>query len=330
MDDLYFIELFKKFVNHATTKAETHTLLKWIKKDPRSLDAWMDNEWQTAPNQIPQEVKERILDRIYLLMEKTDEQMVPSTRIRLMGWMKYAAIIFFPILLFTLGYVYSERIYLSQQGSQLTAVLTQTGERVKIILPDSTVAWVNSESRLSYANDYNVKNRILHLEGEAYFDVMKKPNSPFIVQTDYFSVEALGTEFGVCAYRSDKQATAILVEGKVQVERDKQKIILLPDEKALFDKEKNKMSKGQCVDSRRFGEWKSGNIYLENETLDEAVRRLKRIYPIKVVFQSTEVKQKYFTGYLPSDNLASVLEALKLASHVQYEQKSDTVFFSAQ
>ena len=90
------------------------------------------------------------------------------------------------------------------------------------------------------------------------------------------------------------------------------------------------MSKGECVDSRRFGEWKNGNIYLENETLDEAVHRLKRIYSLNDVFESEELRQKRVTGYLRSDNLASVLEALMLSSQIQCEQRSDTVFFRAQ
>lgn len=331
MDNLYLIQLFQKFVNHTATKDEIHILLEWIKKDSHCMDTWMDEEWQAAPDQIPAEVKERILNRIYLLMDKSEQTTsLPSPRMRWMRWAKYAAVILFPILLFVLGYNYSDTRYLRSSASQTTAILTNKGERVKIILPDSSIAWVNSESRLSYAADYNMKKRTLHLEGEAYFDVRKNPDAPFIVKTDYFSVKALGTEFGVCAYQSDKNASAVLVKGKVEVERDSRKMILLPDEKILFDKEKNQMVKGECVDSRRFAEWKNGNIYLENETLDEAIHRLKRIYPLNVVFESEEVKLKRFTGYLRSDNLTSVLEALMLSSHVQCEQRSDTVFFRAQ
>lgn len=330
MDNLYFIELFHKFIARTATKDEIRILLEWIKKDSRYIDAWMDEEWEAAPNQIPSEVKERILNRIYLLMDKSGQTIQLSVRRKWMRWTKYAAVIFFPIFLFLMGYYYSDRMHFRSSGLQTTAILTNKGERVMVILPDSSVAWVNSESRLSYATDYNTKERTLHLEGEAYFDVRENPDIPFIVKTEYFSVKALGTEFGVCAYQSDKKASAVLVKGKVEIERDSRKTILLPDEKILFDKAENRLSKEECIDSRRFGEWKNGNIYLEGETLEEAVRRLKRVYHLNVVFESEEVKEKRFTGYLRSDNLVSVLEALMLASHVECEQRSDTVFFRAQ
>ena len=82
----------------------------------------------------------------------------------------------------------------------LQTITVPAGQRINITLADGTNVWLNARTTIQYPITFNEKERLVKLDGEAYFDVTKDKSKPFIVQTNNYNVEVLGTKFDVDSY----------------------------------------------------------------------------------------------------------------------------------
>ena len=97
-------------------------------------------------------------------------------------------------------------------------VATKSGSRTRIQLPDGSTVWLNGNSKLVYDNkSFGEKLRQVTLTGEAYFDVVKNVNKPFIIHTNRMDIKVVGTAFNVKAYPGEKNSEASLVRGSIEV-----------------------------------------------------------------------------------------------------------------
>ncbi len=113
-----------------------------------------------------------------------------------------------------------------------TEMSTTHGSRSKLVLPDSSVVWLNSGSRLTYDKDFGTSNRATQLTGEAFFEV-RKGKTPFTVQAAQMHIKVMGTAFNVKAYDNEPVETS-LIHGRVEVTLDKrpgEPFYLKPNEK---------------------------------------------------------------------------------------------------
>lgn len=100
---------------------------------------------------------------------------------------------------------------------QQLVVCAPSGHKSQVLLPDGTHVWLNAESRLTYASNFNTENRTVTLEGEAYFDVTKSIKHPFMVRTGVIDVKVMGTSFNVRSHTDEPTISVALVRGKVQL-----------------------------------------------------------------------------------------------------------------
>ena len=160
---------------------------------------------------------------------------------------------------------------------------TETGVIGRVVLPDGTEVWLNAESRITFPNEFSSAQREVEIEGEAYFDVVKDDQHPFIVHTKYFTTKVLGTSFDVKAYRKET-AHVVLVSGKVEVTAyEKHKQTLSMGEMASFGND-GQMQKTN-VDTYSYIQWKDGFFYFDRTPLGDIMRELGRWYDINIVFE---------------------------------------------
>ncbi|NJK86715.1 MAG: FecR domain-containing protein [Bacteroidales bacterium] len=152
---------------------------------------------------------------------------------RLLNLSKYAAI-------FVLG-IFTAYIIINQfNGKKINEVNwitaeTQSGQKAKFVLPDNSVIWLNSDSRLLFPADYLTrKKRIVKLEGEAYFSVNDQKGKTFSVKTRDYDVTVKGTEFNIMAYNDFDKTETTLIEGSVVISRGEKEITLKPGEMDCF------------------------------------------------------------------------------------------------
>ena len=165
-------------------------------------------------------------------------------------------------------------------------ILVPYGTRAKVTLSDQSVVWLNAGSRLIYPSEFRGKERKVILFGEAFFDVEKNPERPFVVETSGYRIKVLGTQFNVSAYPGDDISQTVLTEGSVQVtmEQDNwfdKNIVLKPNELFAYNKASNS-SKIEKVRPEMYVLWKDGILQFEKEDLSRILKKLERFYNIQI------------------------------------------------
>ena len=198
------------------------------------------------------------------------------------------------------------------------------GGECMIKLDDGTKVWVNAETKLKYPVAFVGDRREVVLEGEAFFDVAKN-EKPFIVKTSFGDVRVLGTAFGISAYASEPESYTTLVRGKVSVEREGGKpVVILPGEQVVTSKD-GKMMK-QKVDVEEFVGWKDGIYVFKEKSLGEIMKTLERWYNISVDFQDKSLVDLPFTGNLKRyDDINVFFDALTRTGDMKYRVKGNQV-----
>ena len=211
------------------------------------------------------------------------------------------------------------------EGLRLNRLSVPKGGDFSLTLADGTVIRLNADSRLQYPSEFSGDSRIVYLEGEAFFNVAKDKTKPFIVKTSFGDVRVLGTAFGISAYASEPESYTTLVRGKVSVEREGIKpVVILPGEQVVTFKD-GKMIK-QEVDVEEFVGWKDGIYVFKEKSLGEIMKTLERWYNISVDFQDKSLVDLPFTGNLKRyDDINVFFDALTRTGDMKYRVEGNQV-----
>lgn len=232
-------------------------------------------------------------------------------------------------------------------------VFTKKGSKTNLVLPGGTKVWVNADSRLVYSKSYGDDLREVYLTGEAFFDVAKDKEHPFIVHTQYMDVRALGTAFNVRAYSNDVSPQTTLIRGSVEVlvKESREKIILKPYEKLIVqnnfinnnsyndittgDREHTAQPpfllqklKPNSKDSTVLEtQWVQNKLVFQKQNISELVPTLERWYNVKIIIKGNNgINNNLLSGTFDNDGLMDVLESLKLSAGIKYKISKDSVF----
>jgi len=215
-------------------------------------------------------------------------------------FLKTAAIIVFVLSTSISSYL----IFTNNIGNNKLAnceTVVPLGSQAKIILPDGTVAWLNSGSTLKYNNLYGKKNREVLLTGEGYFEVTKDKSKPFLVYTNNIEIKVLGTVFNVRSYLDDPTVEVNLLEGKVDVTTlnngSSKKLSLIPNEKIIYTKNTGTMFSYK-TDASKSAQWTIGKLCFVDASLEDIAKDLERRYDVKIKLETANVKNEIFSGSL--------------------------------
>jgi ferric-dicitrate binding protein FerR (iron transport regulator) len=205
-------------------------------------------------------------------------------------------------------------------------VMTENGYKTKIRLPDGTHVWLNSGSRLICSSDYNQNNRVVRLEGEAFFQVKKNTGIEFTVETERINIVARGTAFNVSAYSEDATIDVSLLQGKVILEGIPDDIFLTelaPDQQASVSK-KDLTCTVQACDAAMESLWIRNKLKFENTPATEVFRKLERWYGVKIY--AANRKNDIFYGFtVKSESLREILDEINKITPIVYKVNGEEV-----
>lgn len=237
-----------------------------------------------------------------------------ALRSRLIALSRYAAAL---ILAGTVAAVILLGLNRPADNRDLTA-LVAPGNRTELILPDGSKVKLNSVSELSYdCNDRS--RRVVRLSGEAYFDVAKDADRPFIVEIGDMNIEVHGTSFNVNAYNLQRVETA-LVSGSVTITGEALKgrsYKLRPGEKAVFNANNGAISISDSDMALATG-WTRGRLVFEDEPLAEVIKRIERWYGVDIELKRSGVSGDLLTGAFHREDITDVLASLSAAYNFRY------------
>lgn len=324
MENSNYILLFNKFLQKEATKEEVQLLIQWLKEED-TFYSWIDEHWKAvSPDMEPalqQKIWRHIEDKAQ--QDKHSARIFPIKRQR-MFYRSVIRIAVIALLLLVTGVgAYFHAMQQMRMPDMIVSI--DKGQKANITLPDGSKVWINSDSRLSYGSQFNFRERVLHLDGEAYFEVAPDKERPFIVETGNVSIKALGTSFNVKSYRNEKKMSAILMTGKIEVQSEFSKEILYPNEQIIIDKHTGKVQKNGVAEAAIFSNWRYNILRFNAETLENIALALERNYNTPIIFKSEKLKKYRFTGTLGNTSLDSILEILSLTSPLSFEVKDGQI-----
>ena len=324
MEKTDYIQLFDKFLQKQASPEEVRMLIQWLKSEGEFQD-WADEQWNAASFDIDTDLQQQLFGRIKERINQKNNMQVsakPGKFHKIYLWTARVASIAILLLLTGLSaYYYAMNL----QDMKDMIVLVERGQKANVVLPDGSKVWVNSDSKLSYGSRFNHHERVLSLEGEAYFEVTPDKERPFIVETKEMAVRALGTSFNVKAYADEKDVSTVLRTGKVEVTSENGSLILNPNEKVVFNKQTGRMEKSTIDNAADYINWKYNELTFNGESFENIVHTLERNYNTQIVFESESLKKYRFTGTPGNTSLESILQILSLTSPLSYEVRDGVI-----
>jgi ferric-dicitrate binding protein FerR (iron transport regulator) len=228
----------------------------------------------------------------------------------------------------------AELIYTSPDDSEkeshqevYNTILTPVKGEYAVTLEDGTKVWLNSKSKLKYPVQFTQNKRIVHLEGEAYFEAAHDQERPFIVKlSNNTEVTVLGTSFNISAYQDDREVVTTLVEGSVQIDTaSTQLAILHPGEQLEYNKQ-DQIHQVLTVDPLLFTAWKDGRFVFDREPLESIMTKLERWYGVTVEYQDSNTKFNRISADLKKyENIDTILKLISEVSPVKFDYKNDVL-----
>ena len=234
-------------------------------------------------------------------------------------------------------------------------VFVKPGSRSQVILPDGSVVRLNGSSSLTYSKDFNKNVRDVNLDGEAYFDVTKDANRPFIVHTSNIDIKVLGTLFNVKSYQQDETIETTLLRGSIEVynktDPSAPKVILKPNEKLVFRKKqaesvvpetKNKVDSARSAGSndeisisalspsqpdslKEETSWLYNRLVIDDDNFIKMAEKMERWYGVKIKILNPELENYHFKGIFQNESIEQALDALQLTARFKYKIANDTI-----
>jgi len=317
--------IITKYLRGKSSADEQNELLHWVRKEEHLGEfQQIKEEWkaEVVGEAVPSEfvgdwktIQNRMMEQLQQDIQRKQ---------RTLNVFRYAAILLVMIAVPALVYIFST----DRQTSPLvyTTVAADYGQISKVVLPDSTVIWVNSGSTIKYNNQFSASNRDIELIGEAFFKVHKNKDLPLVVTNEDLRVKVLGTEFSVMAYPEEKNIQVVLEKGKVELTTTSQanlKQEMKPGELVSFTKA-NKEMVLSTVNTGLFTSWKDGIINIYNLPLSELVIKLEKRYNQKFEVDN-EIKNLPYTFTIKNEKLSNILSLMEKVAPVDVVQSGNVI-----
>lgn len=319
--------IIKKYLEGIATEEEQLGLLVWLReKKNRALFNKVKSEWRDSVGMmsLPQGGEEGWNDLQRKLWQKSYHAWQISVRIHKI--FRYAAVFLLILTVGGLTFLFNNR--LQQMADISTRVIADKGQISKVELPDGSTLWLNSGSEVVYNNCFASKNREIFLTGEAYFRVSKNPGLPFIVICDNIHVKALGTEFNISAYPGTEFIDVVLEEGSVELSNKDIKAfrhVLLPGKRARFYTIAKKFNVTD-VNITKYTSWKDGTIHIYDQPFNEVIKRLELRYNQKFIFEDG-LRGFRYTFTIKNESLDEIIRLMEKITPVKAIQKDNIILF---
>ena len=203
-------------------------------------------------------------------------------------------------------------------------ISTPKGGQYQLILPDGTKVYLNAASTLSYPTAFQDKERLVELNGEAYFEVAKNKLLPFRVKSGQQTVEVLGTHFNVNAYADEGAIRTTLLEGAVKISAGMITQVIKPGQQAILNRNTADKIVITEVNTDKVIAWKNGVFSFENEDLKSVMRQISRWYNVEVIYTGVSSDEKYYGEISKNSKLGEVFEILEL-NNVHFDVEGKTI-----
>lgn len=207
---------------------------------------------------------------------------------------------------------------ISEDEVRYHTIRTPRGGQYQVTLADGTKVWLNAASSMRFPTAFVGKERLVEIEGEVFFNVEKDARKPFVVKTNHQEVTVLGTQFNVMAYPEEEYVKTSLIEGKVAVDIAGSSYTLMPGERSIYDKAKERV-RTETFDPEEILAWQAGYFMFNEEGIEHVMRKIARWYDVEVEYRG-DMKGKLFSGTVSRFvQVEDILDMLSLTGTVTFK-----------
>ncbi len=258
----------------------------------------VDNAWEKVKSRIEKDEE-----------NKTTEYITKSNVFYLSSFLKFAAL---GLILIGIGFV-STRIYKTYNGNKQIEYIANNTDRNEITLSDGTIVTLYPTSKLIYQKQFAANERKVKLQGEAFFNVAKNPQKPFIVEVQNTEVKVLGTSFNVSSSLTNNKVEVFVETGLVQVTKklgENESVLIFPGELVTVTDQHINHSKNTDYNIIA---WKTKQITFKEEPLNNVISTLNKVYNSRISCSDSTILNQRFTSTFKNQTLDSVLSVICLA-----------------
>ncbi len=216
-----------------------------------------------------------------------------------------------------------------RDGSIAYQTLTiPAGGEFHCFLPDGTEVWINSQSSLRFPEAFTATERRVYLQGEAFFDVKKDADIPFVVSMSQGDITVFGTRFNITDY-ADQPLSAVLVEGSIGFcAENGQPVRLQPSQRITYDRDNGNINI-ETVDTSIYTAWVEQRFVFRGQTLEEIMNTLARWYDFNPIFTSDSIRHIRLSGRLNRyDDIRILLQSYEYTTDIKFRIEGKDIFIT--
>jgi ferric-dicitrate binding protein FerR (iron transport regulator) len=224
--------------------------------------------------------------------------------------------------------IYAELV--ANASTTLIEKENNTDKPLLITLSDGSSILLQHGSRLSYPANFEGDKREVYLDGEAFFEVAKNPEKPFVVYANELVTKVLGTSFNIKSFKEQKDIQVIVHTGKVsvfklnEVKNSKnlkilEGVLIIPNQQINFDKEKSNFSKSLVEQTEMLSEMPKYNFEFKDVSATSVFSTIQKAYGISIVYDEELLKECPVTASLSDEPLYGKLDLVCNAIEAEYQ-----------
>jgi transmembrane sensor len=321
MNQHEFDLLLKKYLSGNCTEEEKIMIMTWYQNQGFELNGIEEIELNQIKNKIWSNLN---INKV----EEKDNFLI--------FWAKRGIAASIAILLVSFSYFYfSKKSDLSYKNDSNGVEMTNNSSETKqILLEDGSIIDLAGKSSISYSENFGKVNREVFLKGEAFFNIKKNPQKPFIVHSGELVTQVLGTSFRIKPNSKNGNIEVSVNTGRVSIYENKEfeknkknGIVLTPNQKIIYNTNTKEITPS-IVDEPRIlkNQFSKSDFVFENESVASVIDKLSQSFGIEIIIVNEEINQCYFTGDISDMGLLTQIEILCKTLGINYEQRGAEIF----
>jgi transmembrane sensor len=322
--------LLTKFFAGQCTATEQEAVRAWLLDPENEVEArsYVADIWDKTSPDAGAADTDALLTQTWRRIAQRQEP-IPLQHTRPLYWRVAAALLVLAAATATVVYLartpVADSTVIGAGGQELSST---AGQIIMKILPDGTKVWLNARSTMRYPKTFaGLSEREVWLDGEAYFDVVKDRQHPFVVHAPDVNIRVLGTAFNVKSYAGDPTVETTLVHGKVALETtgpQAKKVEMHPNQQAVFSRTSDKLALAE-VETGHYTSWISGSLVFEDSPVRDVISALERWYGVTIHLQNQDNLNCRLTARIDKESLTETLDLLHSTTGITYTVNGDRV-----
>ena len=317
----YILLLYKK-LSQNIGQSESADLDEWLEssEDNRLIGESVKKSWALGGNYTKEVDLDFDADFVAVQQKINNQNAEPKViKMQSRRWFVVAAAL---VVLIMAVFLVNNLVKGSKNWQKIQ---TAAGQIESVMLADGTEVWINENSTFSYSETFTGNFRFVKLKGEAFFEVSKNPDKPFVIQTERGKVKVLGTSFNVRDFVDEASMEVYVKTGLVELRPNdsQKKLTLAANEKGIFNAGANQLELLKA-DNLNALAWHTQQLVFEEQVLITVIADIEKMYGVQIKLLTVDMQNCTFSNTFENKSLEIVLETLSQVLTLEVEKISDT------